>query len=98
MALAIHDGLRPSAASASATQRITKTEKKRREQSDWWRKMYDLPHSLGKCWQGLRSVNDGVLVWEDAIDIDPSFSTFLPVNVNNVGRLNQTVGHLSSTV
>ena len=30
------------------------------------REMYDLPNSTGKCWQGLRSVNDRALVWEAA--------------------------------
>ena len=38
---------------------------KQREHSDWWRKIYDLPHSIDGCWQGLRSVEDGALVWED---------------------------------
>ena len=38
---------------------------KQREHSDWRRKIYDLPHSIGRCWQGLRSVKDGALVWED---------------------------------
>ena len=38
---------------------------KQREHSDWWRKIYDLPHSIDGCWQGLRSVKDGALVWID---------------------------------
>ena len=40
---------------------------KQREHSDWWRRIYDLPHSIDGCWQGLRSVKDGALLWEDAI-------------------------------
>ena len=35
--------------------------------SDWLRKMYDLPYSISKCRQGLRSVSDRALVWEDVV-------------------------------
>ena len=42
---------------------------KQREHSDWWIAMYDLPYSISKCRQGLRSVNDGALLCEDDVTI-----------------------------
>ena len=41
---------------------------KQRERSDWWIRMCDLPFFISKCRQGLRSANEGALVWEDDVN------------------------------
>ena len=40
---------------------------KQREPSNWLRGIWNLPYSISKYRQGLRSVNDGALLWEDAL-------------------------------
>ena len=42
---------------------------KQRDTSDWLRGIWELPYSISKCRQGLRSENDGALVWEDDLGV-----------------------------
>ena len=58
------------------------------EHSDWWRKMSDLPYSISKSRQGLRSVNERALVWEDGNSENrPNSSLGSATRCDEVGHL-----------